>query len=160
MLREFTNLWFEARPGVKARLEETQLEHVDTYTKLLHIILQEFNNVIDKDDTKSDSDKFREDIKQIDYGEYQGTLILTFAKDTYQPTAEETFYTYVEYGSCSGCDTLQNIIYSGPYCYMEYSTLNEDEKIEYDNCKKTQIDDLLALCLHMIERITSFNCCV
>jgi len=156
MLREFTKLWFEARPGVIWQLQNMQIEHIDTYTKLLHIMLTEFNKVIDEDDTKYDGDKFNLNIKQIDYGDYQGTLILAFAKDVYQPSASETYYTYVEYGSCSGCDTLLSIVHNSPFCYDEYDELDDADKEEYDKIKEQQINDLLTLCLHMVEKIASF----
>jgi len=156
MLSEITKLWFDARPGVIQQLQNTEIEHIDTYNKLLYIILTEFNKVVDADETKYDWDKFKLDIKQIDYGDYQGTLILTFAKDIYQPSASDTYYTYVEYGSCSGCDTLMNIIYSNPFCYDNYDDLTDDDKEEYNKAKEHQINDLLTLCLHMIERTALF----
>ena len=50
-----------------------------------------------------------EKITEIDDGNYQGTLIYVIPFDTYQPGADEYLMTHVDYGSCSGCDTLQYI---------------------------------------------------
>ena len=55
--------------------------------------------------TKLDTDK----IHRIDDGDYQGTLLFLIPFDTYQPCEHEYLMTYVGYGSCSGCDTLQAI---------------------------------------------------
>lgn len=45
----------------------------------------------------------------IDNGDYQGTLLYLIPKNTYQPAEYQYLMTYVGYGSCSGCDTLQSI---------------------------------------------------
>ena len=48
-------------------------------------------------------------ITEIDDGDYQGTLLFLIPRKTYQPSEYEYLMTYVGYGSCSGCDTLQAI---------------------------------------------------
>lgn len=48
-------------------------------------------------------------ITEIDNGDYQGTLIYLIPFNTYQPDECQYLMTYVGYGSCSGCDTLQAI---------------------------------------------------
>ena len=47
-----------------------------------------------------------ERITEVDDGEYQGTLLFITPFDTYQPCHYEYVLTFVDYGSCSGCDTL------------------------------------------------------
>lgn len=49
-----------------------------------------------------------ERIHEIDDGEYQGTLLFVIPSDTYQPW--NYWYVKVDYGSCSGCDTLMAIL--------------------------------------------------
>ena len=48
-------------------------------------------------------------ITEIDNGDYQGTLLYLIPDDSYQPYEGDYLMTYVGYGSCSGCDTLQSI---------------------------------------------------
>jgi hypothetical protein len=48
-------------------------------------------------------------IHEINDGEWQGTLLYIIPFDTYEPSESEYLMTYVGYGSCSGCDTLQHI---------------------------------------------------
>ena len=50
-----------------------------------------------------------ENITVVDNGDYQGTQLFLIPEDTYQPSESEYLMTYVGYGSCSGCDTLQAI---------------------------------------------------
>ena len=50
-----------------------------------------------------------DEITEIDNGSYQGTLLFLIPVETYQPYEGDYLMTYVGYGSCSGCDTLQNI---------------------------------------------------
>lgn len=72
--------------------------------------------------------KFRLDVDNIvsiDNGDYQGTILYIIPFSVYQPTEYQYFMTYIYYGSCSVCDTLQGIM---------------------DESGKERIDDLLALC--------------
>ena len=71
-------------------------------------------------------------ITEIDHGEYQGTLIYVIGEPGYQPS--NYVVTKVDYGSCSGCDTLDRIL--------------EDT----DN-QEQQLNDLLILCLHIIQHM-------
>lgn len=48
-----------------------------------------------------------ERIHEINDGNYQGTLVYVIAEVGYQPS--RYWYVKVEYGSCSGCDLLENI---------------------------------------------------
>ena len=50
-----------------------------------------------------------EKITEIDDGHYQGTLLFLIPMNTYQPSEYEYLATFVNYGSCSVCDTLQGI---------------------------------------------------
>ena len=72
-------------------------------------------------------------IKEIDDGDYQGTLLYLIPEDTYQPASSEYLMTFVEYGSCSGCDTLQAI-----QCFLDTKDRNET------------INDLMILCKDLI----------
>ena len=72
-------------------------------------------------------------IKEIDDGDYQGTLLYLIPEDTYQPNSSEYLMTFVEYGSCSACDTLQEI-----QCFLDTRSRNES------------IDDLMNLCKDLI----------
>lgn len=59
-----------------------------------------------------------DNITEIDNGDYQGTLLYLIPKSTCQPSEEDYLMTYVGYGSCSVCDTLEGIQYG----YYEDST--------------------------------------
>ena len=48
-----------------------------------------------------------ERIHRIDDGNYQGTLVYVIGEKGYQP--DKYWYVKVDYGSCSGCDTLEGI---------------------------------------------------
>lgn len=75
-----------------------------------------------------------EHITEIDNGSYQGTLLYMIPFDTYQPNESEYLMTYVGYGSCCGCDTLQGI----------QADMNED-----DLC----INDFMTLCRDICSHI-------
>lgn len=75
-----------------------------------------------------------ERITVVDDGDYQGTLMFLIPKDCYQPSECEYFLTFVDYGSCSGCDTLMHI---------QCGNINE---------KPTdgQLEDYMALCKDLV----------
>ena len=71
-------------------------------------------------------------IHQIDDGDYQGTLVFVIGEKGYQPS---TYYVVkVDYGSCSGCDTLQGI------CD------DSDEPLS-----PQQVEDYFTLVLHVVQ---------
>lgn len=108
------------------------------YSDLLEMII---DNVLDDSDKSGDVWDSNE-IKVIDHGDYQGTLLFLFHRNTYQPGAGDYMMTYVGYGSCSGCDTLMAI---------------QEEGHDYSNPEKLptegQVRDYMTLCLHMIQRM-------
>ena len=119
-----------SKSKIRNKLKNTKQNKYSEYKKLLCICLDKINlNLKDKLDTKK--------IEEIDFGDYQGTYIYVFPVKTYQPTLEETFYTSVSYGSCSGCDTIQSI-----------HNYNDD-----DIPNERQLDEYIELCLHLIQNI-------
>lgn len=86
-------------------------------------------------------------ITEIDNGDYQGTLLFLIPMDTYQPSEYEYLMTYVGYGSCSGCDTLQHI-------QSIYWFGDDDEKL-----KEKALKEYMALCKDIITNIIKpYNC--
>ena len=75
-------------------------------------------------------------ITAIDDGDYQGTILFLIPAKVYQPSENNYWYTAVDYGSCSGCDTLQGI------CNFSNGLPNEK-----------QIEALWTLCLHMMQKM-------
>jgi hypothetical protein len=71
----------------------------------------------------------------IDNGDYQGTLIFAIPRYTYQPNEKEYIITYVDYGSCSACDTLESIR-------------------DYDDNSPSpeQVQGYMTLALHILQR--------
>lgn len=73
-----------------------------------------------------------EHIHEIDDGEYQGTLLFVIPADVYQPW--NYWYVKVDYGSCSGCDTLMAILEG-----------------DYGDTADEKADKLFTLALHIVQ---------
>jgi hypothetical protein len=73
-----------------------------------------------------------ENITCVDNGDYQGVQLFLIPRDCYQPTETEYLMTYVNYGSCSGCDTLL------------YAQSSDD----------TLVNDIMTLSLHIVQNTT------
>ena len=129
MIKKFVDMFEKHKRELRAVIASTEQSQYNEYKKLFALVIK----------TCFDGRYDFSDITEIDYGNYQGTLILVFHEDTYQPSSSETFYTIIEYGSCSGCDTL---LYISGY----------DSGIP----EKDQVDDYMELCLEMVQEIKSF----
>lgn len=128
MNKEFVKQWDENKLDLEEYFRTTkQCE----YLNYIDIVKALFDIVINKNYKKYDT----EHITVIDDGDYQGTQLFFIHEDTYQPNVEEYVYTYVSYGSCSGCDTLLRI--SG------YDKGKPDEQ---------QVKDYMNLALHLLQR--------
>ena len=76
-----------------------------------------------------------ENIREIDDGHYQGTLVFIINETGYQPSSY--FATSVGYGSCSGCDTLQSV------------TMSTDVE--------QRIKEYMTLILHMVQNFVEIS---
>ena len=140
MIKEFVNQWDKNKKELEEYFRTHKQEEYNKYLKIVKLLIQYVLNKGLKDDC--DEIKINPDtLTEIDFGDYQGTLIYVFAEDTYQPSTNETFYTSVAYGSCSGCDTLQDI--------QEYGLE------EFPN--EEQVEDYMKLSLDILQKINRFK---
>lgn len=96
-------------------------------------------NILNEDIDEYSADKWDgENIITIDNGDYQGTLLFLIPQDVYQPNEAKYLMTYVNYGSCSVCDTLMNIQMDVPYA-DENETMSEQT-----------VKDFMALCRDLV----------
>ncbi|MEL3959454.1 hypothetical protein NST17_20085 [Caldifermentibacillus hisashii] len=138
MLKFCIEQWNKNKDKLRKDIEDNFAEYnnasyKDLVVKVVDII---FNDEDDYYGDKFDS----ENITEIDNGDYQGTLLYIIPQDTYQPSESEYLMTYVGYGSCSGCDTLQAI--------QMWSFDDEDVR---DDEKEQFIKDMLGLCLNLVQ---------
>ena len=75
-------------------------------------------------------------IHEIDDGAYSGTLIYLIPTDDYEPSASDYLITFVEYGSCSGCDTLLSL----------QSMIDHDA----ENLTEKQINEYMQMCKDIV----------
>lgn len=136
MEKYFIQAWDKNKHNLENYFRTHNQEEYSDYKtilqKILELVIHDHNDI----GFKYESDN----IKTIDYGDYQGTLLFIFCEDAYQPDENQTYYTVVDYGSCSGCDTLQRISH-------------------YDDEMPTeeQVKDYMNLALHMIQHIKCFG---
>ena len=132
MISDFVKGWDYNKSALRKHLETHRQVEYNSYAKLLKRTFELVINPVFKDKEKQfDIDRLTE----IDDGEYQGSLVFLIPQDVYQPEPYNYVWTCVDYGSCSGCDTLQGI--SG---YEDGYPTEE------------QVRDYMSLCLHMLQR--------
>ena len=135
MNKEFVRYWEKNKGNLEDYLRTHEQGEYGDYVDLVKLI---FDHVINPEISYGHgwgSCKFNtENITVIDDGDYQGTLLFILHQDTYQPSPSEYVYTYVYYGSCSGCDTLLSI-----NCYGDGLPSAE------------QVEDYMKLCLHLLQ---------
>ena len=133
MLKILVERWDRNKPLLVETLKEIENIRNIEYKDLVKITFSTIfngkkpeNNYIRYDDLNINR------ITEIDDGDYQGTLVYLIPFNSYQPSAHEYLMTYVYYGSCSCCDTLQGIM------------------DDYARNKEKQVSELVDLCKDII----------
>src|SRR5262245_9078197 len=124
MIAEFVRKWEDNKEIIRQKF---QVKHPDNYMEIVRTVV----------DCLASEDYGHPDpanIKELDFGDYQGCLVYIIPETGYQPS---TFWAVtVDYGSCSGCDTLEGI--------REYS----------DGVPTSvQVNDYMTLALHIVQKI-------
>lgn len=127
MINDLVLRWEKNKHLIK---EEFQKKHPDDYKEVVSNVIKH----ITSEDACGICNLDPERIHEIDDGDYQGTLIYVIGAKGYQPS--DYWAVSVNYGSCSGCDTLQRI--------RAYSNDAPDED---------QVKDYMTLALHIVQGI-------
>ena len=134
MIKYALKKWSENKDALRNAIQQTEKDkrYFWDYNDIVKLVCRYiFNeNVTDKDPMIN-----VDGITMIDNGDYQGTLIFMLPFDTDQPAEYEYLMTYVGYGSCSGCDTLQRI-----------QADDEDD----DETEKDLVDSYLSICKDIV----------
>ena len=139
MIKYCLDKWNKNYKRLESVLEKDTTLNSCGYDYLVKLVV---DNVLN-DEQNGYSDTWdSEHITIVDNGEYQGTLLFLIPTKTYQPSEDEYLMTYVNYGSCSGCDTLLSI-------------QDWDEKVPTSG----QLKDFMILCKDLITNmIKPYNC--
>lgn len=106
MIQYCVKKWNENKDKLEEKLRNGTTWNECRYSDLVKLVVEQIlNDGGDNWAERWDSNN----ITMIDDGDYQGTLLFLIPRDTYQPAEYDYLMTYVWYGSCSGCDTLQAI---------------------------------------------------
>ena len=106
MIKFCKDQWDANRERLEEALrDDTQLNKCD-YKYLLSLVV---THILNPGLVSFEQGWSAKNITVIDDGNYQGTLMFLIPKDCYQPDESEYLLTFVNYGSCSGCDTLMGI---------------------------------------------------
>lgn len=141
MLKILVQKWDQNKNKLEKFLREESGLNTCCYKDLVKATFENIYN----DGTNTKYDRYKLDVEQIteiDNGDYQGTLLFLIPFETYQPSEYDYLMTYVGYGSCSGCDTLQAI--------QDYT----DDKLS-----DSQIPSFMTLCKDILSNtIKPYNC--
>lgn len=127
MTKELVDKFIENKESVMNELKEKQWS---SYENLLKVCLKYVSSEFFEPDL--------EKIHTINDGDYQGSYLFVIPETDYQPS--RYIITGVQYGSCSGCDTLQGI--------SEYSS---------DAPSEQQVRDYYTLCLHIVQKMVVYG---
>lgn len=122
MIAKYVERFEAGKAQLQARFEA---DHPENYEQLVTWVIE---TIADPDEYE-DIDPKR--IHVIDDGDYQGTLLFVIGANNYQPYVY--WYVMVDYGSCSGCDTLEGIRSDG------------------DPPNERQVKDYMTLALHVVQ---------
>jgi len=138
MIKFCLEQWDKNKERLEDRLDDDRKLNSCDYEYLVKLVV---NYVLNDEEPRYGEDYDSENITVIDDGHYQGTLLFVIPQKTYQPSEYEYLMTYVGYGSCSGCDTLQSI-----------QSWNDEKPT------KQQLKDYMTLCKDIVTNmIRPFN---
>ena len=123
--------WVKIWDAHKGEIEKIFTEkHPDNYEEIVKQVVTLISKHTDGWRGKPDHEK----ITCFGGDDYQGTLLFVIPGKSYSPC--QYWYVKVDYGSCSGCDTLQSIYSDGDW-----------------GTKPTtgQIKDYMMLALHILQ---------
>ena len=133
MIKYALKKWDENKDVLRNAIQQTEKDKRCTwdYKEIVKLVCRYiFNENVSREEPMINVDG----ITMIDNGYYQGTLLFMLPFDAYQPAEYEYLMTYVGYGSCSGCDTLQCI-----------QVADEDDETE-----KEMVDSYLGICKDLV----------
>lgn len=131
MIKRFVNKFMAAKPAIEAELRAS---HPDDYDALVRSVIRTMTPDVGSYDDTPDPDR----ITTIDHGDYQGTRLYVIGAMGYQPRAY--WAIFVNYGSCSGCDTFEAI--------KDYSDKPPSDE---------QVNSYWTLMLHMAQSMRSIE---
>lgn len=135
--------WNKNKDKLEQVLRTTRLKDgMWSYKLLVKLIVE---NILNEEGAFYEWDS--ENIHEINDGEYQGTLLYLIPESSHQPSEWEYLMTFIGYGSCSVCDTLESIL-SMDYSVYEGVYLTE-----------AQVREMMILCKDIVTNIIKpYNC--
>lgn len=100
MIQQFVDAFIAQEEAIKS---EWRLVEPDSYEDLVKRVVMALADARDSYEGNPDAER----ITVIDHGDYQGTLLFIIGARGYQPS--KFWSIFVNYGSCSGCDSFQGI---------------------------------------------------
>lgn len=132
MIQEIIKRWEENKYKLEEYFSTTKQEKFASYEAIVQKI---FELVINSDEDSYERFNINK-MTVIDDGDYQGTQIFIIPKDTYQPNIDDYLITHTYYGSCSGCDVIEDI--------RNYSSGLPTEQ---------QVKEYMILALHLVQKM-------
>ena len=134
MINDFVKAWDANHDKLKEYFQTHEMVDYCEYKELVRLLFELVINPYLKKDGKKIYNLQR--MHEIDDGDCQGTLLYAIPIDTYQPTEWDYVFTHQNYGSCPGCDILEEI-----QTYDYHQLPNE-----------MQLSGHMTLCLHLLQK--------
>ena len=124
------NRWEKNKHHLRNAIKEISDFQLIDYMQLFQLCVKYILNT-----GAEEQDRYKEQVICIEIGGYSGDYVFVILPENEYQGVDGVLMSYVEYGSCSGCDMMENIV-------MEvYKQQGVTEQI---------IDDVMMLCQHMI----------
>ena len=134
MINSIIEQWDLNNHNLKQYFESTEQREYCDYKEILSLIFELVVEKVDKDGVSFTIQK--ENIRTIDDGEYEGTLIYIIPID--RPFIDVSDYLITDnyYGSCSGCDALLSI-----------------SDCESKKPNEIQVKEYMTIALHLVQKL-------
>ena len=148
MLDWIIKKWNQNKGNLEAAIRQDEEINTCRYSYLVKLVVHHILNDSKEIDENDRDEFFRGElwnvnrITEIDDGDYQGMELFFIPRYTVQPQRTDYLYTYQDYGSCGGCDTLLRIQEAGIWEVMDADGRSLPTE--------SQVKDYLLLCQHLV----------
>mgnify|MGYP001575724363 CR=1 FL=1 len=138
MIQKFVDIFMDNKDKLRSVFAQ---KHVKDYMEVVKNVIQLIHDNFEQYEHTHEYYLYPPDpnlIHEINNGSYQGTLVYVIPEECCQPSTH--WYIRVNYGSCSGCDTLQRIV-----------------DCSGDPPSEKQLDDYMILAMHIVQGLKSMD---
>lgn len=148
MIQDFVDRFMASKDLLRQKFKE---KWPDSYIDVVRATMQVIHDSIESNRGSTLDIPDPERVAEVDFGEYQGTLVYIIGETYYQPSTH--WVVSVGYGSCSGCDTLEDLRDRADVAFDVGASTWTKREVPLSEAQEKAYDGLVTLALHIVQEM-------